>query len=254
MIDCIGVENMRLSDQMTIATTTTSLELMQRAAYGVFKAANWSGRTAIVVGSGNNGGDGFALACILHSHNIPCAVFTVSSQFSADSTFYAEEARTLNIPVVPFYTGCLKDYDIIVDCLLGTGFQGELRPKYIIPIEEINASDAYVISVDINSGMNGDSGVSSVAVVSDLTVTIGYTKRGLISPKAARYIRQLVCTDIGIRLAYEEDHICSEDEWFLLCRQHNLNPGHFKYTINGTVYHRCPSYLNMHIIPSYDIP
>ena len=56
---------MRLSDAYTIANLVPSLELMYRAAYGVFKAADWHGQTAIVVGSGNNGGDGFALACIL---------------------------------------------------------------------------------------------------------------------------------------------------------------------------------------------
>ena len=65
MIPCISVENMRLSDAYTIENLVPSLELMYRAAYGVYKAVNWSGKTAIVVGSGNNGGDGFALAWIL---------------------------------------------------------------------------------------------------------------------------------------------------------------------------------------------
>ena len=66
MIECISVKNMRLSDAYTIANLVPSLELMYRAAYGVFKAVDWHGRIAIVVGSGNNGGDGFALACILN--------------------------------------------------------------------------------------------------------------------------------------------------------------------------------------------
>ena len=74
MIDCISVENMRLSDQQTIAAITPSLELMYRAAYGVFRAVNWFGKTAIVVGSGNNGGDGFALACILQKHGLPSSI------------------------------------------------------------------------------------------------------------------------------------------------------------------------------------
>ena len=57
MIDCISVENMCQSDAYTIANLVPGLKLMYRAAYGVFKAVNWHGRTAIVVGSGNNGGD-----------------------------------------------------------------------------------------------------------------------------------------------------------------------------------------------------
>lgn len=59
MINCISVENMRQSDAYTIANLVPSLELMHRAAYGVFKEVDWRGNTAIVVGSGNNGGDGF---------------------------------------------------------------------------------------------------------------------------------------------------------------------------------------------------
>lgn len=127
-----------------------------------------------------------------------------------------------------------------------------MRQQYKIPVEEINASDAYVVSIDINSGMNGDSGSASIAVISDLTVTIGYVKRGLITSEASRYIHRLVCTDIGIRLAYDEDYIYSEDEWFRFCGQYRLNPDHSIYTVNGTVYHRCPSYLNMCVIPSCD--
>lgn len=72
MIDYTSVENMRQSGAYTIANMVPSLELMYRAAYGVFKAVNWSGRVAIVVGSGNNGGDGFALACILKENYYDC--------------------------------------------------------------------------------------------------------------------------------------------------------------------------------------
>ena len=61
MMDCISVENMRLSDAQTIANWVPSLELMGRAAMGVYRAAEWRGRVAIVAGSGNNGGDGFVL-------------------------------------------------------------------------------------------------------------------------------------------------------------------------------------------------
>ena len=63
MIPCISVENMRLSDAMTIEKYVPSLELMHRAAMGVFRAAHWHGKVAIVVGSGNNGGDGFGADC-----------------------------------------------------------------------------------------------------------------------------------------------------------------------------------------------
>ena len=212
MIDCISVENMRLSDAYTIANLVPSLELMYRAAYGVFKAADWHGRTAIVVGSGNNGGDGFALAYILKENNVDCTVFTVSQRLSADSAYYAEKAASAGVSIRPFESGCLAGYNIVVDCLLGTGFQGQLRENYRAAIEAINVSCAYVVSVDINSGMNGDTGDAELAVRSDLTVTIGYVKRGLISENAGGYMKRLVCVDIGIVLAKEEWKVCGDQE------------------------------------------
>jgi NAD(P)H-hydrate epimerase len=212
MIDCISVENMRRSDAENIAKFVPSLELMHRAAMGVFRAVDWQGRIAIVVGSGNNGGDGFALACILNEHKIDCAIFTVSQRLSTDSAHYAARATELGVPISPFVPGCLDGFGMIVDCLLGTGFQGALRENYRTAIEEINASSAQVISVDINSGMNGDTGEGELIVRSDLTVTIGFVKNGLVTPNAGNYMKRLVCADIGIRLAKEENKICATGE------------------------------------------
>ena len=206
-MDCISVENMRRSDAQTIANFVPSLELMGRAAEGVYRAAAWHGRIAIVAGSGNNGGDGFALACILRRQGFDCEIFTLSSRLSADSAHYAGVAAQLVIPVRPFTPGCLTGFDMVVDCLLGTGFSGGVRDNYREAIRQINASGAEVISVDINSGMNGDTGEAEIAVRSDLTVTIGFVKKGLVAENAGRYMKRLVCADIGIRLAFEENKI-----------------------------------------------
>ena len=89
-----------------------------------------------------------------------------------------------------------------------------------------------MVSVDINSGMNGDTGCCEIAVRSDLTVTIGFVKRGLISENAGLYMKRLVCTDIGIVLVQEEEKICPPDE------------------IPGVGCHACPPWLDMNIIPS----
>ena len=209
-MDCISVENMRQSDAYTIEHFVPSLELMHRAAYGIYLAVNWKGSTAIVVGSGNNGGDGFALACILKAHGFDCTVFTLSDRLSRDSAYYAEKAKEATVDIRPFELSCLQGYDIVVDCLLGTGFQGSLRENYRSAIEAINASGSYVVSVDINSGMNGDTGESELAVRSDLTVTIGYVKTGLIQNNAGKYIKRLVCADIGIILVKEEGKISTD--------------------------------------------
>ena len=232
MIDCISVENMRRSDAQTIATKVPSLELMGRAAEGVYRAVQWQGPVAIVVGSGNNGGDGFALACILQKDQIPCAVFTLSQRLSPDSAHYANLAQAAGVPILPFAPECLAGFRTVVDCLLGTGFQGDVRENYRTAIDTINASGAYVVSVDINSGMNGDTGDCMIAVRSDLTVTIGFVKNGLIQENAGRYMKRLVCVDIGIRLAQEENKITANPE----------------EADEKTVF-LCPTWLDMNIIP-----
>ena len=210
MIPCVSVENLRLSDAYTIANFVPGLELMYRAAMGVFMAHHWQGSTAIVVGSGNNGGDGFALAWILKEKGFDCTVFTVSQKMSPDSAYYAAKAKEACVSVVPFEKGCLNGFSTVVDCLLGTGFSGTARGNYRDAIDAINESGAFVISVDINSGMNGDTGDAELAVRSDLTLTIGFVKTGLVTENAGNYIKRLVCADIGIVLLQEEGYITDE--------------------------------------------
>lgn len=213
----ISVDNMRESDKTTIESGVPSLVLMRRAAEGIRGAYSYSGSTAVVVGSGNNGGDGFALAEILASEGKPVSVFSVSDHYSEDSTYYMNKCLELGVPVVQFLpgSGMLHGFDTVVDCLLGTGFSGEVRGKYRDAINEINDSFAFVISADINSGMNGDTGEYLLAVKSDITVTIGYYKTGLVRAELRRdpAIGALVCTDIGIGLVREENYLLSDQEW-----------------------------------------
>jgi len=210
-MDAVSVENMRLGDAYTNCHFVPGLELMYRAAMGVFMSYHWPGSTAIVVGSGNNGGDGFALAWILKDKGYDCTVFTVSQRLSNDSAYYAAKAKEVGVPVIPFEKSSLKNFTNVVDCLLGTGFSGTVRKNYQDAIEAINGSGAYVISVDINSGMNGDTGEAELAVRSDLTVTIGFIKTGLVTDYAGRYVKRLVCADIGIKIVREEGYITEEN-------------------------------------------
>ena len=206
-IDCVSVALMRESDAKTIAGGVPGLTLMYRAALGVFLSADWEGKTVIAAGSGNNGGDGFALACILRERGHACRVVTLSDSRSADGAHFAARAEALGVEIVPYVPGALLGCDTVVDCLLGTGFQGRVRETYARAIEEINASGAFVLSVDINSGMNGDTGEAETAVRSDLTVTIGFVKTGLVAPRAGAYMKRLVWADIGIGLCRREKTI-----------------------------------------------
>ena len=80
--------------------------------------------------------------------------------------------------------------------------------------------------------MNGDTGEAEISVCSDLTVTIGYVKIGLIQEDAGRYMKRLVCTDIGIKLVKEEWKICGAGE---------MIPGAYA----------CPDWLDMNNLKAY---
>ena len=211
-LDCISVENMRESDRLTIENYVSGRTLMYRAALGVFRAADWHGDIAIAVGGGNNGGDGYALACILARQQYHCRIVKLSDKLTEDSGYYSQQAESLGVPFEHYSPGTFKGADIVVDCLLGTGFQGSLREPWLSDVNEINACGTYVVSVDINSGMNGNTGEAETAVRSDLTVTIGFVKRGLVTDHAPKYMKKLVVVDIGIVLAKQEFKICSDSE------------------------------------------
>lgn len=201
----VSVENMRKSDAHTISHHITSAELMYKAAMGIYNAVQFTGKVAIVCGSGNNGGDGYALACILCKNGIIPTIFRVSEKFSKDGLYYYKTALSLgaqeaNINIPSPFTG----YDIIVDCLLGTGFSGEVKGELLNAIELINTSGSYIISADINSGINGDTGIADVAVNSDLTVSIGAYKTGMFLNDAPYYIGSMVNADIGIHFIEDE--------------------------------------------------
>ena len=202
-IKTISVEQMRKSDAYTIEHFVPGRELMYRAAQGVFDSyKEWKNKkTAIVVGGGNNGGDGYALAGILKKNGYEAVIFKVSDNMSEDGRYYHDIAADLGVNIRDFTEDTdLGGYDVIADCILGTGFTGEVRGIARNAIEAINKSGAFVISVDINSGMNGDTGEAFHAVHSDLTVSIGYVKTGLVTEAAKEYIGELVNVDIGIIL------------------------------------------------------
>lgn len=201
----VSVQNMRDSDAKTFAERVTSAELMHRAAQGIFDAVQFRGRVAIVCGAGNNGGDGYALACILLEHGVTPTLFRVTDRFSKDGLYYYQTAKgmgaeesSLSVPAA------LNGFDVVVDCILGTGFKGKVTGAARDAIEQINASGAFVVSADINSGLNGDTGVAELAVRSDVTVSIGYYKTGMFLGDAPDYIGQLRNADIGIELVRDE--------------------------------------------------
>ena len=197
-----NVETMRKSDAEAIHSGTTGIELMRRAGEGIFHSYAWRGPVAIVCGSGNNAGDGYVLATLLDNTGIDCTLFLLSDHFSPDGAYYYEKCKEIGIKTECFTEKSdLSGYAEIVDCMFGTGFRGEVKGLAATAIERINESRAFVISVDINSGLNGDNGTYKTCVCSDLTVSVGTYKSGHFLNGAKDVIGATVNVDIGIPIS-----------------------------------------------------
>jgi len=118
--------------------------------------------------------------------------------FSEDGRHFYDKGLEKGIPAVK--EGHYGDYNTILDAIFGTGFKGEVREPAKSAIENINSSGAYVVCADINSGLNGDTGLGDLYVISDLTVSIGTYKYGHFLGNADKAMKRKlirVCEDIA---------------------------------------------------------
>ena len=158
-------------------------------------------RWQVICGSGNNGGDGYVLARLAAGRGIGVSVLMLSEPdalqgdaATAIQDFAAEGGAAAT------YDGLLDaEAELLVDALLGSGLERDLEGRYAEVVEAIKQHAAPVLSLDIPSGLNADTGrVMGVAVRADLTVTFVGLKRGLFLNEGPDYIGDLRFADLNI--------------------------------------------------------
>lgn len=204
----LSVKEMREADAYTIKNFVDSKELMYRAGEAIFYVGDWNigDKVLIAAGSGNNAGDGYVVADLLNIEGIEVEILLIKDKFSEDGKYYFNRCLQKDIKYTVLdenadyntLRGKFDSYDYVLDCIYGTGFTGEVRDPVYSLIKALNDSKASIVSADINSGMNGDTGESNICVNSDLTVSIGFLKKGLVSEEGKKHIGKLVNMDIGI--------------------------------------------------------
>lgn len=242
MIHVTTVSVMRERDAATIEGGVPGRELMWRAACGIYRSIPREGRVGILCGSGNNAGDGYALALLLKKDHRDCTLLRLDTRTSPDGAYYLEKCLQEEIPSVLLGDEIdLSSYDILVDCILGTGFRGDVGGKLADAIRAINQSGKFVISVDINSGLQGDSGEGDLCVCSDLTVSIGTYKTGLFLGRAKDVIKNKCNVDIGIEMPKSLIGVVEGSDFasVLRPRPETSHKGNYGYI---TVMGGCPSY------------
>ena len=180
-------ERMRATDRWAIEEQgVPGARLMERAGEGLAEVVEDvapTGRVAIVCGGGNNGGDGFVAARLLRQagRDVDVHVTTDLDGYKGDAR---EKLEQLREPPRPFEAGALEGAAVLVDCLLGTGFSGDVREPVSSAVLALNESPAPVVACDVPSGVDASTGaVDDVAVRARCTATFHRAKPGLwISP------------------------------------------------------------------------
>ncbi len=187
-----------------------SLLLMENAGRAVAGAVerNFSDarKIAILAGKGNNGGDGFVAARHL-AKDRAVTVFLAADpkelkgdaaiQFKTLSGFPVE-IEYLNESSAGKSLEQIKDHDLLLDALFGTGLAGNLNPFYRKLIETINTINPRTLAVDMPSGLEANSGkILGACLKADFTITLGLPKIGLFTPERAELVGKLEVADIG---------------------------------------------------------
>ncbi len=155
----------------------------------------------VIVGCGNNGGDGSVCARHLKSMGADVVLCLAGSpeKLNGDAKKAYDMAVSFGVNIVwGIDQNRIEKTEVIIDALLGTGTKGEPYGEIKEAIEIINKTSATVVSVDVPSGINCDTGaVYGTAVKADKTVTFGVAKAGLFLYPARSFAGEVVVVNIG---------------------------------------------------------
>lgn len=193
---------MRAADKYTIEELgVPSLTLMEQAGEAIADRAERAlglrggKRVLAVCGGGNNGGDGFVAARLLAERGYTAEAYVLPGKNSPDCAAVRAKFKGKVHAALP-----QEKYDVVIDALFGTGFHGEPQGEAAAAIGWIEQSGAFVISADIPSGLDGDTGEAGLCVRACETVTIGEYKAGLLLGDGPDVCGEIVRADIGISL------------------------------------------------------
>jgi hydroxyethylthiazole kinase-like uncharacterized protein yjeF len=200
-----GVAKVRAAEGALMATVAEGA-LMQRAAFGLAAVCarvlgqTYGARVVVLTGSGDNGGDALYAAALLARRGARVTAVTAGSRTHEGGARALREAGgRLAAPSGDAVAGLIERADLIVDGMLGIGGKGGLREPYAGLAAQAGRSQAVVVSVDLPSGIDADTGeLPGEAVQADVTVTFGTWKPGLLIDPAAERAGLTELVDIGL--------------------------------------------------------
>ena len=184
----------------------TSLELMEIASHA---AADWISnkykrrKMVIFAGPGNNGGDGLSIARILYDKGWPVEVHFYDGDHgqSADNKANMERLANMNVLIdrnIEEFT--IVKNAIVIDAIFGTGLNRKLEPLQAKVVEQINASGCEVVSIDMPTGLRGETipEADDCVVRATYTLTFQFPKLSMMMPETASYVGEWHIMNIGL--------------------------------------------------------
>ncbi|MFP6255659.1 NAD(P)H-hydrate dehydratase [Helicobacter pylori] len=189
-LDKRAIEEWLLSEDILMENAAMALE---RA---VLQNASLGAKVIILCGSGDNGGDGYALARRLIGR-FKTLVFEMKLAKSPMCQLQKERAKKVGV-VIKTWEEKNEDLecDVLIDCVVGSAFKGELEP--FLNFESLSQKARFKIACDIPSGIDSKGRVDKRAFKADLTISMGAIKSCLLSDKAKDYIGELKVGHLGV--------------------------------------------------------
>jgi len=183
-----------------------SIVLMENAAISFVKHIDENENNFLIIcGKGNNGGDGYAIARQLFSKGKNVKIFCISNEnMSNDCMVNYKICKNMGIKI--FYEieeldKLLLDCNVVIEGIFGTGLNSEIKGIYREIIEKINtaSNNKAIYSIDIPSGINGDTGeIMGISVKADITISFVTYKKGFLNSKIKDYLGKVIIENIGL--------------------------------------------------------
>lgn len=211
----VNAAQMKAADQYTIQKLgVPSLELMEHAAQACVQVLEDEkvdlSHVCVVCGSGNNGGDGFAIARILQNNRYSVETFCVGNP-----EHYTEETQEQMYRLqecggkITYGMPQEDSYSVVIDAVFGVGLSRKVEGRYRQVIEQMNRMRGTKFAVDIPSGLSATTGcILGCAFKADYTVTFQLKKIGLELSQGRTMAGRVIVPDIGI----STDSICEDQE------------------------------------------
>ncbi|MFN2421671.1 MAG: NAD(P)H-hydrate dehydratase [Gemmatimonadota bacterium] len=245
---CLTPHQMAAVDRAAIAGGLHGAALMESAGGSVAEVIRerWTtpGRAFVLVGGGNNGGDGLVVARHLSGAGwrVELALFVDPADLEGDAARQWELIDPLTLPVervgdrsaARAAVARARGATVAIDALLGTGLQGTVREPMRTAIEALGGIDVPIVAVDTPSGLDGATGrILGAAARADLTVTFGFPKPGLLMGDGPEVVGRLVVAPLGYPPAALAEAGATPLEWIALeeavtalpPRRHDLHKG-----------------------------